>query len=481
MKTAIHQKTQEWLLAGDQPAPGDLRAIQDHLRSCPECSRLASQVRFLEESLAPGMEAPELSSSTLKQKSAALRMEWNRRRMKNTGITFLRYAGWTGLALVLFAAGWFVYSWLSGNGEQAISARQPIQEIATTAIPNLPSTPTSAPEPTSTITAAYPMVIDPALCTGPSIRPNMPGDDIAFDGGQVTVEGVSFEFWLTCANSTENYATGTQPIERLALFATWIYPEPDASWISDYYGFEPRIQQVINRSPVSDGITTSSTASGVISITQPREVLSQGLFVLPNMTAPARFVTRLVSSQGTWSAAITFRLEAGPDGIRPVDVSVEALPFRPPGEPDWSINFKKINLEGSGACDPESVPTINTGSGIFTWPVNAESGDQEYPGILIFSRESQEPVLASDWGTVIFADETLDDGSLAVVLDHGNGYQTLYGNLKRVNVGCGESVTQGQTLGWLDDSSGGKQPYLSFAIFNQGVPIPPQQKLSGRP
>ena len=343
------------------------------------------------------------------------------------------------------------------------------------------STPISAPEPTPTTTAAYPMVIDPALCAGTSIRPYMPGDDIAFDGGQVTVEGVSFEFWLTCANSTENYAAGTQPIERLALFATWVYPEPEANWISDYYGFEPRIQQIINRSPVSDGVTTSSTASGVISIAQPGEVLPEGLFVLPDMTAPARFVTRLVTSQGTWSAAVSFRLEAGPDGVRPVDVRVEALPFRPSGEPEWSIYFNKTNLNGPGACDPESISTINTGSGQFTWPIKATSGDQEYPGMLIYSQESEEPVLASDWGTIIFSGENSNDGSLVVVLDHGNGYQTLYGNLERVNVGCGESVAQGQAIGWLGDTAGSAQPYLSFAIFNQGIPFPPLQKLSGRP
>ena len=50
-----------------------------------------------------------------------------------------------------------------------------------------------------------------------------------------------------------------------------------------------------------------------------------------------------------------------------------------------------------------------------------------------------------------------------------------------VNVGCGESVAQGQAIGWLGDTAGSAQPYLSFAIFNQGIPFPPLQKLSGRP
>jgi hypothetical protein len=481
MKNNLHQRTQEWLLAAVKPASGDLRAIQEHLHSCPECSRLARQVHILEEGLSSGIEAPEFSTSTLRQKSSALRVEWNRRRMKNTGIAFLRYAGLTVLALILFATGWLAYSWLTNPGDQTVPARQPDQEIAAAATTEPDPTPTSQPEPIPSATAPYPMIIDPALCAGPSISPYMPGDDIAFDGGLVTVEGVAFEFWLTCANSTENYAAGTQPIERLGLFASWTYPEPDATWISDYYGFEPQLKQVINRSPVSDGVTTASAASGVISIAQPGVPIPEGLFVLPNLSDSARFVTRLVTSQGTWSAAIRFRLEAGPDGVRPVDVSVEALPFRASGEPEWSIYFKKINLEGSGACDPESVPTINTGSGKFTWPINADSGDQEYPGMLIYSRESKEPVLASDWGTVIFAGESSSDGSLAVVLDHGNGYQTLYGNLELVNVGCGESVAQGQTVGWLDDTAGGNQPYLSFAIFFQSAPFPPLQKLSGRP
>ena len=325
------------------------------------------------------------------------------------------------------------------------------------------------------------MVIDPALCEGQSISPNMPGDDIAFAGSQVTVEDVVFEFWLTCANSTENYAAGTQPIERLGLYAFWIYPKPEDTSISDYYGFEPRIHQVMLDRKVSDGVTTSSGASGVISVAQPGETIPEGLFVLPDLSDPARFVTRLVTSQGTWSAAISFRLEAGPNGVRPVEVSVEALPFRASGAPDWSSYFAKVNLKGPGACDPEAIPAINPGSGTFIWPINAASGDQEYPGMLIYSQESKEPVLASDWGTVIFAGESSADGSQVVILDHGNGYQTMYGNLARVNVGCGESVAQGQTIGWLGDATGGSQPYLSFAIFYQGSPFPPLQKLSGWP
>jgi hypothetical protein len=481
MKPDMHQKTQEWLLTAVWPDPADLTGIRDHLRSCPECSELAQQVRFLEERLSPGTNAPEFSTSVLKQKSAVLRMEWNRRRMKTNNLGLLRFAGWTALGLILFAAGWLTYSWLNTPGNQPISASLLTQENAATATIEPSPSPASTPDQKPTATATFPMVIDPELCEGSSIRPYMPGDDIAFDGGQVTVEDVVFEFWLTCANSTENYAAGTQPVERLGLYAFWIYPEPDAASISEFYGFEPRIHRIMINGKVSDGTTTSSGASGVISIAQPGETIPEGLFVLPNLADPARFVTRLVTSQGTWSAAISFSLEAGPNGVRPVDISVEALPFRTSGEPEWSTYFKKINLKGPGACDPESIPTINTGSGTFTWPINADSGDQEYPGMLIYSQEAKEPVLASDWGTVIFAGESSNDGSQAVMIDHGDGYQTLYDNLVQVNVGCGESVTQGQTVGWLGDSAGGTQPYLSFAIFYRGAAFPPLQKLSGRP
>ena len=143
--------------------------------------------------------------------------------------------------------------------------------------------------------------------------------------------------------------------------------------------------------------------------------------------------------------------------------------------------MNKISI-GPGACRPKSISTINTGSGQFTWPIKATSGDQEYPGMSIYSQESEEPVLAaSDWGTVIFSGENSNDGSLVVVLNHGNGYKTLYGNLERVNVGCGKSIAQGQAIGWLGDTASSAQPYLSFAIFNQGIPFPPLQKLSGRP
>ena len=164
--------------------------------------------------------------------------------------------------------------------------RQPANPgIAATATLEPTSTPTSIPEPTHT-TAAYPMVIDPALCAAIDPGRTCP-EMISPSTGARSPLGVSFGLADLRQLDRELCTAGTQPIERLALFATWIYPKPDANWISDYYGFEPRIQQIVNRSPVSDGVTTSSTASGVISIAQPGEVLPEGLFVLPDMTAPA--------------------------------------------------------------------------------------------------------------------------------------------------------------------------------------------------
>ena len=55
MKPDIHQKTQEWLLAAVQPDPSDIQGIQEHLQTCPECSRLARQVRILEARLSPAL------------------------------------------------------------------------------------------------------------------------------------------------------------------------------------------------------------------------------------------------------------------------------------------------------------------------------------------------------------------------------------------------------------------------------------------
>ena len=60
-----------------------------------------------------------------------------------------------------------------------------------------------------------------------------------------------------------------------------------------------------------------------------------------------------------------------------------------------------------------------------------------------------------------------------VIVDHGNGFVTLYAHLNSIYVSAGESVTRGQQIGSLGNTGNSTGPHLHLEIRYQGVPRNP--------
>ena len=60
-----------------------------------------------------------------------------------------------------------------------------------------------------------------------------------------------------------------------------------------------------------------------------------------------------------------------------------------------------------------------------------------------------------------------------IMIDHGNGFQTLYAHLSAIFVSCGEGVTKGQTIGSAGATGHASGPHLHFEIRYNGVPQDP--------
>ncbi|MEB3334451.1 MAG: M23 family metallopeptidase [Cyanobacteriota bacterium] len=73
------------------------------------------------------------------------------------------------------------------------------------------------------------------------------------------------------------------------------------------------------------------------------------------------------------------------------------------------------------------------------------------------------PVLAAARGSVVLVDEVSGYG-LTVVVDHGEGWQTLYAHLFEIAVQPGDQVQRGQPLGRVGDSGRATTPHLHFEI-----------------
>jgi murein DD-endopeptidase MepM/ murein hydrolase activator NlpD len=90
-----------------------------------------------------------------------------------------------------------------------------------------------------------------------------------------------------------------------------------------------------------------------------------------------------------------------------------------------------------------------------------------------FAAETGDRVRAAAAGKVLFAgDEPSRFGKL-VVLDHGGGWHTAYGNLSRITVKKGDSVRAGERIGLAGQSGDAKQPELHFEIRQGDKPVDP--------
>jgi murein DD-endopeptidase MepM/ murein hydrolase activator NlpD len=111
------------------------------------------------------------------------------------------------------------------------------------------------------------------------------------------------------------------------------------------------------------------------------------------------------------------------------------------------------------------------GSGRFVWPASGSITQGYKPlhqGIDIGAWTGSQ-VKASDSGYVALAGWSDYGYGYYVVLDHGNGFQTLYAHLSRYFVNAGESVGQGAVIGLVGSTGNSTGPHLHFEIRQNGV------------
>jgi murein DD-endopeptidase MepM/ murein hydrolase activator NlpD len=132
---------------------------------------------------------------------------------------------------------------------------------------------------------------------------------------------------------------------------------------------------------------------------------------------------------------------------------------------------------GPGACDAISGGAV--GYGAFIWPSNKHylSGFDYAPnanhwGIDIAGNEG-EGVYASDAGVVVYAGWNNYGYGNMILVDHGGGFQSLYAHLSGLNVGCGQSVGQGDVIGAIGTTGRSSGAHLHFEIMTSSYKINP--------
>src|SRR5205814_501516 len=145
------------------------------------------------------------------------------------------------------------------------------------------------------------------------------------------------------------------------------------------------------------------------------------------------------------------------------------------------IRSREVVARVSRASDDEGVTGRISGAGLI-WPVGGPvtSGfgyrwGRLHAGIDIACGIGT-PIHAAKAGTVIFSGSMSGYGN-AVIVDHGGGFSTLYAHQSRTAAGEGESVRQGEVIGYSGNTGHSTGPHLHFETRVGGSPQDPRSYL----
>jgi len=136
-----------------------------------------------------------------------------------------------------------------------------------------------------------------------------------------------------------------------------------------------------------------------------------------------------------------------------------------------------IRVWGVGVCT--GITLVQTGYGTFVFPAVNHwlSGTDYRPDVnhmaVDFGGTLGSAIYAVDAGTVIYAGWNDYGYGFMIMLDHGNGWQTLYAHLDSVLVGCGQNVGQGDMIGLMGSTGNSTGPHLHFEMRLDGYFVNP--------
>lgn len=145
-----------------------------------------------------------------------------------------------------------------------------------------------------------------------------------------------------------------------------------------------------------------------------------------------------------------------------------------------SVNQAVANIRLPG----DSIPFSKT-RGRLLWPTDGQRdnrygkrrppGNLRWEGIAFYAPAGTD-VKAVHHGRVVFADWFRGKG-LLLIIDHGDGYMTLYAHNQALLRETGDWVSAGETIATVGNSGGLDKPELYFEIRYQGEPLNPAQWL----
>jgi len=137
------------------------------------------------------------------------------------------------------------------------------------------------------------------------------------------------------------------------------------------------------------------------------------------------------------------------------------------------VKNKEKLLKAIPAIQPVSNKNLNRIGGSFGYRIDPVYKDFRFHQGLDFTAPSGTPIYATADGVVQAAGFSTDGYGNKVVINHGYGYQTLYGHMVKVKAKPGQAVKRGEVIGYIGSTGKSTGPHCHYEVIKRGTKVDP--------
>lgn len=140
---------------------------------------------------------------------------------------------------------------------------------------------------------------------------------------------------------------------------------------------------------------------------------------------------------------------------------------------DELIKNKTQILSHTPAIQPVSNKDLNRIASGFGYRIDPVYKTVKMHAGLDFAAPQGTPIYATANGTISIAGNKGNGYGNHVIINHGYGYQTLYGHMVKVKANPGQKVSRGEVIGWVGSTGKSTGPHCHYEVHKNGNKIDP--------
>jgi len=140
---------------------------------------------------------------------------------------------------------------------------------------------------------------------------------------------------------------------------------------------------------------------------------------------------------------------------------------------DELIKNKEKLLSHTPAIQPLSNKDLNRIASGFGYRIDPVYKTVKMHAGLDFAAPQGTPIYATANGTVTIGGNKGNGYGNHVIINHGYGYETLYGHMVKVKSNPGQKVTRGEVIGWVGSTGKSTGPHCHYEVHKNGNKIDP--------